>query len=465
MSDHEEEIELITHDGADPVKKTLPRGRIFMLSTVLFFVGYGYAVNEGFGVPLLLEAGLEERYASFALGISSIINVILGGYLGSSSDRCTSPLGRRRPYIIGLTTVLLIASVLYPHGNVLSDAFQLQHDSHIIYLIFHTAICVIIFDVCLDMTNTLDRSYLFDSISAQQSSHGNAVFSFMTSAGSLFGALLSAPNWVTILHLSNGSQTKVVFATVTVVLLICVIITINSVKEAKIGKDGKLDITYSSTWTRCFICCNYFAFDPYPTGQSDIYDTEEITSMTVDENHESEPIPDESSPQQKKSCHLIMKAFYMRVYNVYWFIKSLSSSTLWLWLTQVLEWMTMLSLLFFITNFVGSIVYDGSPDAEPNSKERRAYDKGVRMGLACQGIGFGSSLFFSLFLLSKHSHKFQTRAVYVSIHVLTFMATGILIFSKSIYIVASLHVIFGCFYSWIQIIPFTLLQKYKVSFV
>ena len=53
---------------------------IFMLSTVLFFVGYAYAVNEGFGVPLLLEAGLEERYASFALrlGISSIVYVILG---------------------------------------------------------------------------------------------------------------------------------------------------------------------------------------------------------------------------------------------------------------------------------------------------------------------------------------------------------------------------------------------------
>ena len=95
------------------------------------------------------------------------------------------------------------------------------------------------------MINTLDRSYLFDSISPQQSSYGNAVFSFMTSAGSLFGALLSAPNWVTILHLSNGSQTKVVFATV--VLLVCVIITINSVKEPKIGKDGKLDITYRFT--------------------------------------------------------------------------------------------------------------------------------------------------------------------------------------------------------------------------
>ena len=454
MADHTpEEVELIIRDRADhnAVKRTLPHGRIFMLSTVLFFVGYGYAVNEGFGVPLLLEAGLEERYASFALGISSTINVVLGGYLGSSSDRCTNPLGRRRPYIIGLTTVLLLGAVLYPYGNFLSDAFQLKHRSHTVYLILHTAICVIIFDVCLDMTNSLDRSYLFDSISVQQSSHGNAVFSFMTSAGSFFGALLSALNWETYLHLSNGSQTKVVFGTVTVVLLVCVILTINSVKEPKIGLDGELDITYNSTWTRC---CNYFAFNLYYMPESDVSDTEESMPMIADENcleYESESLSHESNLQRKKnsaiSCHHLMKAFYIHIYNAYYFIKSLSSSTLWLWLTQVLEWMTMLPLLFFITNFVGSIVYDGSPHAEPNSKERKDYDNGVRMGLFCQCIGFVSSLCFSLFLYSKYSYKFKTRAFYVSIHVLTFLATGILIFSKSTYLVASLHVIFGCFYS------------------
>ena len=54
----------------------------------------------------------------------------------------------------------------------------------------------------------------------------------------------------------------------------------------------------------------------------------------------------------------------------------------------------MLSLLFFITNFVGSIVYDGSPEAKYNSKERKNYDEGIQMGLVCQGIGFGSLLFF-----------------------------------------------------------------------
>ena len=50
-------------------KKILPIRRIFMLSSLLFFIGYSYAIIEGFGIPL---SGLSERYAPIVFGISSI---------------------------------------------------------------------------------------------------------------------------------------------------------------------------------------------------------------------------------------------------------------------------------------------------------------------------------------------------------------------------------------------------------
>ena len=460
-------------DTAELMKSPLPRRRMFMLSAVSFFVGYSYAINDGFGVPLLLVAGMKEQYAPHVLGISAIINLFLGGYLGSLSDRCTSPLGRRRPFIIGLIILLLIVAIIYPYGTALSDAFQLKRSSHTIYLIFHTAICVIIFDVCLDMTNALDRSYLLDSITTQQDLAGNAIFTFMTSTGSFFGAILSALNWETILHLSNGGQTKIVFATVIVILLVCILLTINSVKEPKIRKDGELDTTYNSRWTKYF---NYFAFNTYNRHKETIinetFQTEERQSMLYNGDsfeHELETstqsksiIQQNSAMSLHKCCNFITKALYLRIHNSIYFIRSLSTATLFLWLTQVLEWMTMLSLLFFITHFIGTIVYDGSPDAEPNTKDRKDYDKGVRMGFLCQSIGFASSLLFSLFLYSKYCNIIKNRKAYISIHVLTFLATGLLIWSKSIYLISSAYVIFGCFYSWIQIIPFILLENYKV---
>ena len=457
-----------TQDKAESVKRLLPTGRLIMLSSVLFYVGYSYGVNEGFGIPLLLEAGLEERYAPFVFGISSIINVILGGYLGSSSDRCTSSLGRRRPYIIGLTVILLIVTVLYPSGDILSDAFQLQHKTRTIYVICHTGLCVIVFDITLDMIHSLGRSYLFDSVTIQQASSGNAACSFMVSAGSFFGSLLSTVNWKNLLHLSSGGQTKAVFATAILITLVCVILAINSVKEPKIGKDGKLDTT-QSLWGKYFICCNYCAFDLYDT----YVDSEKNTNIQekeISQTEELEPLLPKNPLQKNRNhnsvckflCSPFMKA-YARIQDMLYFIKSLSTPVLWLWLAQVLEWTTMLSLLFLMTNFVAIFIYNGEPDADTDSKEREDYDEGLQMGLYCKCIEFASSICFSAFLYSKYSHRFYTRAAHISIHVLTFLSTGILIFNKSIYVVASLHVIFGCFYSWILIIPLTLLQNYKVS--
>ena len=468
---------------AGPVKKLLPPGRLIMLSAVLFYVGYSYGVNEGYGIPLLLEAGLEERYAPFVFGISSIINVILGGYLGSSSDRCTSSLGRRRPYIIVLTIILLIATVLYPCDEDLSDAFQLENNARTVYLIAHTGVCVLIFDITLDMIHSLGRSYLFDSVSVQQASSGNAACSFMISAGSFFGALLSAVDWQDVLHLSSGSQTKVVFATAVIITSVCAVVTLSSVKEPKIGIDGKIDMTeYNSTWSKRFLCCNYCAFDLYDTHDYSNTNTSiqnkdtsktntSIQNKDTSQADETEPLLDKT-PQQSKNhnnpckfpCYLFMKA-YATIQGTLYFVKSLSNTMLWLWLAQVLQWTTMLSLLFLITNYVAIFIYDGEPDADDDSEEKEDYDEGVRMGLYCKCVGFASSICFSAFLYSKYSQRFYNRAFHISIHILTFLSTGTLIFSKNIYVVASLHIIFGIYYSWILIIPLTLLQSYKVSWI
>ena len=43
--------------------------------------------------------------------------------LAEWSDSCTSKLGRRRPFIIFLSTLLLISLVIVPYGPVISSLF------------------------------------------------------------------------------------------------------------------------------------------------------------------------------------------------------------------------------------------------------------------------------------------------------------------------------------------------------
>lgn len=512
-------------------KSILPVCRVFMLSSLLFYVGYSYAINEGFGIPLLLEAGVNERYAPIVFGISSIVSVFVGEYLGSASDRCTSLLGRRRPYIIGLSVVIGIAAILYPYGITLSDLFKLKDNSKMLYVTIHTAVCVVIFDVFLDMTNQIDRSFLTDSITAQQNDVGNSIFSAMVNAGSCLGSFISSLDWEKIFKLSTGGQTKVVFATIIIILFICIILTLTSVKEPHIGKDGEVQqYSVNSRWP---ICCNYFAFDLYKKpGNLLQYELQEMPSLVCEDsvavinedfanfvtkyehrNESEEPVGEQSDNCQnifetdslqdsfpKRSfCEIdlqnleqssneqhtddyddnmdqkvigifkykdgwmsnLLEKLYARIYGAFNFIKSLSTATIWLWVIHLLEWVTGLCLSLFLTSYVGSVVYHGSPDTDQNSESFRNYNKGIRMGFACLSIEYGSAFIFSL-LFKRILTIVRLRELCIGIHTLTFISSGLLVIFNNIYFVACQCIIFGWFFSTIEIIPFIIIQQYKV---
>ena len=525
-----------------PQKRVLPVRRIFMLSSLLFYVGYSYSINEGFGIPLLLEAGLSELYAPIVFGVSSILSVFVAEYLGSASDRCTSLLGRRRPYIIGLSVIVLAAAIVYPYGITLSSVFKLKGNSKAAYVITHTAVCVIVFDVFLDMTNAIDRSYLIDSMTTQQSNTGNSIFSALTNAGACVGGLTASLDWEKIFGLSTGGQTKVVFVTIILVLFVCVILTLNSVKEPHIGKDGEIRWhSNNSRRSRCYVCCNYFSFDvykksvktieyelqPIEPSSSDEHTISNIAGMAEDSlnsvaehgNKSEEPTIIEQSlnyedtsgsasvqesvlatvgfssetelqnleescdeqfsddltvvseiyqsPVEMSTKSKISRVFklprllYVQICSAVNFIRSLSVATIWLWITHFLEWIAALSLNFFLTNYVASVVYNGSADADPNSESFRNYNKGIRMGFACQSIEFGSSFIFSL-LFKRIISVIRLRELVIGIHILTFISSGLLIIFSNIYLVASLCIIIGWFYALVEIIPFTIIQQYKV---
>ena len=160
----------------------------------------------------------------------------------------------------------------------------------------------------------------------------------------------------------------------------------------------------------------------------------------------------------------IPKILYIRIIGAINFLKSLSAATVLLWAIHMLEWVTIISLNVFITNYVGSVVYNGVADADPNSESFRNYSKGIRMGFVCQSIEFGSSFIFSL-LFKKIISIIRLRELCIVIHVLTFISCGLLVVFHNIYLVTSLFVIIGWFFALIQIIPFIIIQQYKVHYI
>lgn len=108
----------------EPPKRS--RGRLIMHATVMFGREFCYAVEAAFVTPVLLSVGLPRSLYSLVWLISPVLGFILQPVIGSASDFCRSPWGRRRPYILTLGVMMLIGITLFLNGDavVSGEAFN-----------------------------------------------------------------------------------------------------------------------------------------------------------------------------------------------------------------------------------------------------------------------------------------------------------------------------------------------------
>ncbi|GLG95477.1 Uncharacterized protein GBIM_02430 [Gryllus bimaculatus] len=71
---------------------------------------FSYAAETAFVSPLLLQLRVERRVMTLAWALSPLVGFFLTPVLGSLSDRCRSPFGRRRPFLVLLSAGVLIAA-------------------------------------------------------------------------------------------------------------------------------------------------------------------------------------------------------------------------------------------------------------------------------------------------------------------------------------------------------------------
>lgn len=93
------------------------RGRLLLHGMVMFGREFCYAVEAAFVTPVLLSVGLPQSLYSLVWLISPILGFLLQPIIGSASDYCRSPWGRRRPYILALGIMMLMGLTLFLNGD------------------------------------------------------------------------------------------------------------------------------------------------------------------------------------------------------------------------------------------------------------------------------------------------------------------------------------------------------------
>lgn len=115
--DYVDAMEGAVFRAVEPPRRS--RGCLIMHAMVMFGREFCYAVEAAFVTPVLLSVGLPRSLYSLVWLISPVLGFILQPVIGSTSDYCHSPWGRRRPYILTLGVMMLIGITLFLNGDAL----------------------------------------------------------------------------------------------------------------------------------------------------------------------------------------------------------------------------------------------------------------------------------------------------------------------------------------------------------
>ncbi|KAG8231465.1 hypothetical protein J437_LFUL000182 [Ladona fulva] len=245
------------------------RLELVRVSAAVMGIEFSYAAETAFVSPTLLKIGVEHRHMTLVWGLSPTIGFFLTPVLGSLSDRCRSPLGRRRPFILMLALGVLIGLILVPNGedmgysmgdplpypvNVslmspISSPMQsaathsplsnppTQPSTPVVksshpWGLFFTILGTVLLDFDADACQSPARAYLLDVTVPEDHARGLSTFTIMAGLGGFLGYALGGINWdATLIGAMLGGHVRAVFTLITFIFITCVAVTVTSFKE------------------------------------------------------------------------------------------------------------------------------------------------------------------------------------------------------------------------------------------
>ena len=434
--------------------------------------------------PMLLKAGLSETHMTGVLGVGPLLGFLVVPIIGRASDKCRSRYGRRRPFILALSLLVVISLLIIPYGELLG-VYALGENSHrfgvplliigSVMLDFSSQACLtpceaLLSDACKG-TGQLDTCF--------------TVYSFMVSLGGCIGYLITALDWSSSsVGLYFGGQEQSAFSVLIVLFIMTTCASLGVVDEHYLPNDEEDDndaitetldrIHTDMIHTKCLPLHN----DPgYESGSNHSLqvvpqtDDQRETQRRIDAPHRVTRHNGRPLCSISLSYFVNLKLFMSTILCSMW-------STIYTWLPGPLKlllsvpyvlrslalanfcsWTAVMSFNLFFTDYVGQAVYGGDPNAPDDSKLRALYDEGVRSG--SWGLLFHcvfSAL--SAACIERVVAAWGMRRTYMT-GMLTFVAAMfILVTSRSIVVVLLMASCTGFAYATLTTIPFMLVSNY-----
>ncbi|KAF5302438.1 hypothetical protein FQR65_LT08527 [Abscondita terminalis] len=458
------------------------RHELIRVSTAVMGIEFSYAAETAFVSPTLLKIGVEHKHMTLVWALSPLVGFFLTPVLGSVSDRCRLPLGRRRPFIILMSIGVLIGLLLVPNGEyfgylagdvrasqnhtiqtVLSHrttALAQEQNRTIVeeetergyhpWGIFFTILGTVLLDFDADACQSPARAYLLDVTVPDDHARGLSTFTIMAGLGGFFGYATGGINWdITLIGNLLGGHVRAVFTLITFIFVICVIYTITSFKEMPLDLIESIDLDEEyqqeeSSKVNLSSEINYGTL--VAKDEADYADEEEedeepasVTRYQTRQRLSIVPPPNASLLLYLKS--IIYMPYSLRI----------------LCLTNLFCWMAHVCYSLYFTDFVGEAVFNGDPAVG-------ILNNICELKFGCWGMSMYSlsCACYSL-IIEKLIQKFRAQYVYVG---------GLLVYSSGMLLMAvTKHkvgvIIFswtaGVMYSTLFTMPYLLVAHYHAK--
>ena len=456
--------------------KLLPLLRVMALNAIATSIDLVLAVEGAYFVPAILNLGLPPLYGAMILSISPLSSIIFQGYLGSATDQCTCRCGRRRPFILGFSIAGLFGLLLFPFVEDIADVAG-SSKAVLIPLVIITTFITDFFGV--GSVQVPFRAYALDVLPQKQVVMGTIVYSICLSLGSTIGFGIGAVNWAAIFTSSDNFslQLKFVFGLTVLITAACVTITLFSVPEhAKVSaiSPASPDIRQGNNST------SFSPSQPHTTNSEATGGPSGVTVTTKDnniivalgnisacddsvsnnpENSNKDHLNNAVPVISKNKCFGSLTASLIG--NIH-FLQYMSSLMIILCISNFFALLALFSQLFFFTNYVAEVTYNGDVTSPKNSTEYMNYVEGIQFGSLVLGVSAFVGLVVSL-LLGPLIKLVGMRPLFVLAFTMLMLQSGVLIASHNRILVFILSPAISVINAVMLTFPFILVAKYEAK--
>ncbi|XP_030002616.1 solute carrier family 45 member 4 [Sphaeramia orbicularis] len=209
----------------------IPLKRWVMHGAVMFGREFCYAMETALVTPVLLQIGLPEQYYSLTWFLSPVLGLMFTPLIGSASDRCTLPWGRRRPFILALCIGTLIGVALFLNGSLIGLSLGDQQGRQPIGIVL-TVLGVVVLDFCADATEGPIRAYLLDVADTEEQDMALNIHAASAGLGGAVGYALGGLDWThTFLGAAFKSQEQILFFFTAILFTVSVVLHLFSIDE------------------------------------------------------------------------------------------------------------------------------------------------------------------------------------------------------------------------------------------